>query len=85
MSYCRFSSDDYQCDVYVYQDGNGGWTTHVAGSRYLFKEPLPAPAMFSSADNFKIELERHQTVMAINRSHKPMKRVRLSRPLPFRS
>ena len=41
MSYCRWSSDDYQCDVYVYKDVCGGWTTHVAGSRYVFKEPLP--------------------------------------------
>lgn len=33
MSYCRFSTDDYQCDVYVYEDVSGGWTTHVASNR----------------------------------------------------
>ena len=29
MSYCRWS----ECDVYVYEDVNGGWTTHVAARR----------------------------------------------------
>ena len=42
MSYCRFSSDDFQCDVYVYESCHGGWEIHVAGCRYVFKEPLPA-------------------------------------------
>ncbi len=35
MSYCRFSSDNFMCDVYVYEDCAGGWTTHVAGVRNL--------------------------------------------------
>ena len=42
MSYCRWSSDDYQCDLYIYEDYLGGWTTHVAAKRRVFKEPLPA-------------------------------------------
>lgn len=29
MAYCRWSD----CDVYVYEDVSGGWTTHVAGRR----------------------------------------------------
>lgn len=33
MSYCRFSSDDWSCDVYCYEDINGGYTTHVATSK----------------------------------------------------
>lgn len=33
MSYCRFSSDGFNCDVYVYEDCAGGWTTHVAANR----------------------------------------------------
>jgi len=41
VSYCRWSSNDFQCDVYVYEDVGGGFTTHVAGSRYVFSEPLP--------------------------------------------
>lgn len=46
MSYCRFSCDDFQCDVYVYADVAGGWTTHVANRRHdrgglQFPEPVP--------------------------------------------
>lgn len=33
MSYCRFSSDNWTCDVYVYEDFSGGWTTHVADNK----------------------------------------------------
>ena len=33
MSYCRWSSDNFQCDVYCYGDVNGGYTTHVAANR----------------------------------------------------
>lgn len=39
MSYCRWSSDQFQCDVYVYEDCSGGWTTHVAGRRSKWKSP----------------------------------------------
>lgn len=34
MSYCRFSSNDFDCDLYVYADVGGGITTHVAGIRF---------------------------------------------------
>lgn len=43
MSYCRWSSDDFQCDVYVYAHVNGGWTIHVAGGRKTPDAPRPAP------------------------------------------
>lgn len=43
MSYCRWSSDDYQCDLYIYEDVYGCWTTHIACKRRVFKEPIPAP------------------------------------------
>lgn len=33
MSYCRFSDLNGLCDVYVYEDVSGGWTTHVATRR----------------------------------------------------
>jgi len=33
MSYCRWSSDDYRCDLYVYADVSGGFTVHVASNR----------------------------------------------------
>ena len=45
MSYCRFSSDDYRCDVYCYADALGGFTTHVASKRVVLQEPLPDPVL----------------------------------------
>lgn len=39
MSYCRWSSDFGMCDVYVYEDTHGGWTTHVAGRRLKHEPP----------------------------------------------
>lgn len=40
MSYCRWSSDNWNCDVYVYESVYGGWQTHVAGRRRMFP-PIP--------------------------------------------
>lgn len=44
MSYCRFSSDDFKCDVYVYESCHGYFAIHVAGRRVEYREPLPPPA-----------------------------------------
>lgn len=67
MSYCRWSCDDYQCDLYIYEDCYGGWTTHVAGRRHVFKEPLPAPlpGFANPGDAAAIDawVKRHQTIM----------------------
>ena len=38
MSYCRWSTDDYQCDLYCYEDGDG-YVTHVANLRVLGEIP----------------------------------------------
>lgn len=35
MSYCRLSSDNFRCDVYVY-GSETGWVTHVAGRQYAW-------------------------------------------------
>lgn len=48
MSYCRWSDNDHMCDVYVYEDVAGGWTTHVAGRRVIYKEALPEIVSFSA-------------------------------------
>lgn len=45
MSYCRFSSDFFECDVYVYADVNGGWTTHVADGRLRQRVPEEIKAL----------------------------------------
>lgn len=49
MSYCRLSSDDYQCDVYVY-DADNGIATFVAARKRVFAEPLPDPVPFAEID-----------------------------------
>jgi hypothetical protein len=39
MSYCRWSCDNFNCDLYCYEDASGGWTTHVAGNRHIGECP----------------------------------------------
>jgi len=41
MSYCRWSSNDFQCDVYVYEHVGGYWVIHIAENRTVFKDPIP--------------------------------------------
>ena len=41
MSYCRWSSDAFGCDVYVYEDVSGGYTCHVAGRKMKDREGEP--------------------------------------------
>lgn len=61
MSYCRWSTDDFQCDLYVYADVGGGFTTHVAGNRPVYREPLPEPVDFDA--DVSGWFARHQKVM----------------------
>lgn len=62
MSYCRWSSDDFQCDVYVYEDCSGGWTTHVASRRHVFKEPIPPEVPFDK-EHQAAWFDRHRKIM----------------------
>jgi hypothetical protein len=49
MAYCRWSSDFFECDAYVYEDVNGGWTTHIAGRRQKHKLPDRIKQMYADA------------------------------------
>ena len=62
MSYCRWSSDDFQCDIYCYAHCDGGYRIHVATNRPVFKEALPP--MAECADT-KAVIERHMKVMKL--------------------
>jgi len=62
VSYCRFSSEDFQCDVYCYEDVSGGWTTHVATNRPVLDGTLPPPIMLAP-ENIKEWMARHEKVM----------------------
>jgi hypothetical protein len=39
VSYCRFSSDNWKSEVYVYANVSGAWTIHVAGNKVV--GPVP--------------------------------------------
>ena len=49
MSYCRWSSDDFGCDVYAYESAEG-FTVHVAVSRYTGDIPKLPPMPFNQGD-----------------------------------
>lgn len=59
MSYCRWSSGDHQCDLYVY-DSPEGVTIHVASNRYVLARPLPQ--WVSPLDDPRAFFERHEAV-----------------------
>lgn len=39
MSYCRFSTDNFKCDVYAYESCMGGWQIHIATHRHAGNIP----------------------------------------------
>ena len=52
MSYCRFSSDDFQCDLYCYQSVYSGYVTHVAANKLIFEKCLPPPVSMNDTDQW---------------------------------
>lgn len=59
MSYCRWSSDNWKCDLYCYADSTGGWTTHVASNRIVVELPeLPEFTPETSEEYFKVHAEQ---------------------------
>lgn len=84
MSYCRFSTDDFQCDLYCYADVNGGYTTHVAANRVMFNKPLPKPITLGPHPNkaqVKEWLNRNQFVSNLLDDDDAVTRVPIT--LPF--
>ena len=41
MSYCRWSSDGYRCDVYAYEHVDGYFSVNVAGRKRVFPDDFP--------------------------------------------
>ena len=47
MAYCRWSSMNHACDIYLYSDVNGGYTCHVASKKRVADTPCPElPSQF---------------------------------------
>jgi hypothetical protein len=63
MSYCRWSSDDFGCDVYVYESTGDDWLTHVARNRVLGVVP-PTPPMHDDPAWIQQYMLAHQAQMA---------------------
>lgn len=55
MSFCRWSSMNYMCDLYCYADVSGGYKTHVAGLR-----PTRAPVDDGPAQLAMIRSYQHK-------------------------
>lgn len=68
MSYCRWSSDDFQSDVYVYEDCRGPWVVHVAGRRHVISlsglPEVPDREVVGFDAWFEVWHERHELVSA---------------------
>lgn len=61
MSYCRWSSDDFGCDLYCY-GGASGYITHVANNRVVGAvPPITASDMDAGADREFWKQYRAQT------------------------
>jgi hypothetical protein len=66
MSYCRFSCDNFQCDVYCYEDISGGFTTHVAGNRCVGEIPkVPSLSTVKKGDEQSMQnyIDAHNAQM----------------------
>lgn len=61
MSYCRWSSDDWTCDVYVYE-GSCGFVIHVAGNRVCGDIPR-TPELTTDPASIEAYVAAHQAQM----------------------
>ncbi len=62
MSYCRFSCDNWKCDLYVYSDFQGGWTIHIAKRRH--SEGIPeVPPLPRDKDDIQKWMAKYQEQM----------------------
>lgn len=52
MSYCRLSSDDWKCELYLYKSCRGGWDFHVAGRKPVINPPVVPNILKVSAEEF---------------------------------
>ena len=58
MSYCRWSSDNWNCDLYCYADCSGGFTTWIAEMRHKNVPKLPAFGSVPDNEYWKLHDEQ---------------------------
>lgn len=76
MSYCRWSCDNHQSDVYAYEHVSGGFVIHVATSKDLVRQPnespyqlsfiISAPKKEEDPEGYELWLQQHKARQAIN-------------------
>lgn len=78
MSYCRWSSENFQSDVYVYGAVSGGFVIHVADKRYK-KEILDQLEQVSEPDESSTEEEFLSWAQALQRNMEKLSSIVKSR------
>lgn len=63
MAYCRFSTDDFQCDLYLYESCYGGYQAHIAARRPVYQGELPPQVPIEDTANW---WNRHQQVLLLH-------------------
>lgn len=71
MSYCRWSSDNFKCDLYCYEDSGGGFTTHVASNRVLDDIPK-VPHILKVTTEEYMEAHKLQSIFLDSAEHRPI-------------
>lgn len=71
MSYCRWSSDFGECDVYVYEHVGGWWDVNVAGRRWRHTVPQEIKDMLTSTGDEFVEqyLAERQWRDSVQKAH----------------
>jgi len=58
MSYCRWSSEGFLCDIYCYLSENTEYVIHVAASKIILDENYPNPIEFEDPRDFYLYNEK---------------------------
>ena len=70
MSYCRWSTNDFNCDLYVYQ-AEDGYVIHVAGNRVVGTVP-PVPDILETNAEEWVEAYNKQSEFLEEASREPI-------------
>ena len=68
MSLCRWSDDDCQCQLYVYEAEPDGYSINVAKMKTVWLEPLPPKIPFGE----EVWLERLYDIRKLNKEVVPI-------------